>query len=291
MIYTSELAASALKLKPLGKAHEGEPCSCAFCARALKRGDIVSPLDLPKTFTDFPNISASGMLCGYCAATTQSQTIMRALQRVLITREGVYSMGTDPARAWLWLTPPEPPFAVVINHSTLGCFHYFWRTPVTISKELIQVNVDGDILQVHRERVIKAINHANRLVDAANQPGQKKGLIATPFERLDRTATSGPMLNHGTIRKDCLALAKENVDCAASVAYLSGLNMAELFALSSIFKSNPKPPEKPYLIGSLEEAVTLAKDSAAKKAEELRAKNAERTGANESMAAESEPSL
>lgn len=194
---------------------------------------------------------------------------MRALQRVVITRDGLYPMGTDQARAWLWLTPPEPPFSVVINHSTLACFHYFWRTPVTTSVDLIQVNVDDAILQVHRPRVLKALEHAKMLVDKANVAGQKKGLINTPFELLDRTATSGPMHNHGALRRSCLALAAGDKDSATAVRYLSDLNMAELFALSSILKGSPQPPVQPQLIRSFEEAKQLAKESALKKAQEL----------------------
>ncbi len=251
MMYTSELAAQALGLKPKGQPHTRFACHCAMCARLIAVGDLSEKKELPKTFLDFPQLRPSDWICGFCAATTD-QTVMRALQRCVITTDGVYPINTDDARAWLWLTPPKPPFAVVINHSTMAAFHYFWRTPVTLDDRLITMNVDGVIYEVRRPMLLKALEHGAYLIEQDKMIDKKKGVLKSPFVVLSRDPSKSARSANGRIAPAALALAKSDPKCQEAVEFLSGLAPGELIALSPMLKQSPATPTQPNLINSLE---------------------------------------
>ena len=249
MLYASEMAAKALQVAPEGSPHATDACRCAMCARKIRRGDIVSPLDLPKSFTDFKFLGSSGVVCGYCKATT-AQHVMRALQRCVITQDGVFNLNKDEARVWFWLTPPKPPYVVVLNQapSMMATFHYFWRTPVTIDADLVQINVDDVIYQVRRPRVVQAIEYGNLIVQAAQSLQVKKGAIKSPFQVLIRDPSLSPSDNSGRINAVALSLAEQDPRCKQAVDFLSTLRPGELIALSGIFKQKPVAPVEPALI-------------------------------------------
>jgi CRISPR type IV-associated protein Csf1 len=251
MIYTSELAAQALRLQPKGQPHAQSPCYCAMCARPIRTGDFSQKKDLGKTFLDFPFLRPSDWICGFCAATTE-QSVMRALQRCVITAEGVYPINTDDARAWLWLTPPKPPFAVVINHSTMAAFHYFWRTPVTLDEKLVSMNVDGVIYEVRRSKLTKALEHGAYLIEQDSKLEKKKGALKSPFVVLSRDPSKSARSANGHISPAALALAKTNEHCKEAVDYLANLTPGELIALSPMLKQNPATATQPTIINSLE---------------------------------------
>lgn len=251
MIYTSELATKALSLAPAGQAHESADCLCAMCSRTIRKGDLSVSKSLPKTFLDFPQLRPSDWICGFCAATTD-QTVMRALQRCVITSEGIYPINTDDARAWLWLTPPKPPFAVVINHSTMAAFHYFWRTPVTLDDRLIQMNVDGVIYEVRRPNVLKAIEHGAYLIEQDRKLEKKKGVLKSPFIVLSRDPSKSARSSNGRISPVALTLAKTDPKSQEAVDFLASLTPGELIALSPMLKQTPATAIQPNLITSLE---------------------------------------
>jgi len=251
MIYPSELAAQALGIKPLGTPHTGAACHCAMCGRPIAGGDLSMRKKLPKTFLDFPHLRPSDWLCGFCVATTKQNT-MRALQRCVITPKGVYPIGTDDARAWFWLSPPKPPFVVVINHSTTAAFHYFWRTPVTLDERLVAMNIDGVTYQVRRPLVLKALEHAAYLVEQIAKLAKKKGAMKSPFVVLSRDPSKSPRSSNGRLSPQALALAKTAPRCQEAVDFLSALSPGELIALSPMLKKKPATPIQPQLITTLE---------------------------------------
>lgn len=243
-IYTSELAAKALGLEQTGQAHTSSACACAMCQRSIALGDVSCKLDLPRTFQDFEKLGASGFLCGYCAATTNQQA-MRALQRCVITRDAVYPLNTDDSRAWLWSDPPPPPFAVVINHSTMAAFHYFWRTPVTLDQRFVVMNVDNVIYEVNRDRIAQALKCADMLVKASEESGQKKEILKSPFIVLSRDPTKNARNSHGHLSHVAIALGKTSPQLGAAVDFLQSMTPGELIALSPFLKQNPATPIKP----------------------------------------------
>lgn len=250
MIYTSELAVMALGLTPTGTRHSGTSCNCAMCKRRINEGNLSTLKALPKTFMDFGNLAPSDYLCGFCA-TTSRQTTNRELQRSVITARGIYNINTDSARAWFWLTPPEPPYSVVINHSTMAAFHYHWRTPVTLNNDLVQLNVDDVLYQVRRQRLLKAMTYAQQLVDSAPALAKKKSVMKTPFKLLSRSPTASAKSGNGVISQSCHELAKLIPSCNEAIAYLQHLSPGELVALSPLFKGEPALPTEPPFITSL----------------------------------------
>lgn len=252
MKHTSQLAAVALGLQPVGTPHKGSACLCATCQRRIEVGAFSALKSLPRTFTDFGHLGPSDYLCGFCSATIE-QNVMRNLQRCCITTQGIYSLNTDDARAWLWLTPPEPPFSVVINHSTMAAFHYFWRTPVTLDKNFVQLNVDNVIYQVRRSRVLQALEYGKLLLDRAPVLAKKKGAMKSPFMVLSRDPAKKARSVNGHVAKDALELAQKFPDCKVAVEYLQALTPGELIALSPFFKQKPSTPVQPELTTRISE--------------------------------------
>lgn len=243
ILYTSELAAKALRIEPEGTPLAGPACTCAMCQRKIEPGQLANEMSLPKTFLDFEKLGLSGMVCGWCKATT-NQTVMRALQRCVITQDAVYPLNTDDARAWFWSDPPVPPFAVVINHSTMAAFHYFWRTPVSLDRNFITMNVDNVIYQVKRDRVFTAIEHANALVKASLSL-DKKNVLKSAFQVLSRDPSKSPRANNGRLMASAKALAKTDPSLAQAAAFLEQLTPGELIALSPFLKQTPSTPIQP----------------------------------------------
>lgn len=245
--YASELACSAARIAPVGEPYAGEPCFCSMCARTISDGTPAVKRDLPKSFSDHETLRPSGHICGWCAAIVP-QRVLRGFQRALITKEGVYNLNKDEARAWLWLTPPEPPFAVVIHGgSALAAFHYVWRTPVTLDKRLIAVNFDGTIAHVRHAAIEKSMQMLEVLRSHAAKDGHKKPLNS-PFRNLDRANFANFNAGHGRLSDITLNLSSKFDACREAANFFAGLNNAELTALSAILKAKPVAPVRPPLL-------------------------------------------
>lgn len=254
MHYSSEIASKALLLAPEGIPYDGPGCFCAMCRRPIKAGDLARDEQvIPKTFTDHPHVLLSGVdklyVCGFCSATIP-QDRNRYLQRSVITPNGLYSLNTDAARAWFWLTPPEPPYVVVVSHSTLGVFHYFWRTPVTLDNRLVWMNWDGAIHQVNRRKVIDAASHAQSLTEAANA-GRKKSLIKGVFRQVNRQGLIARFTDHGRFQPEIIAVAQTDPQLRQSLDLLAALNPGELLAVSAFLKAVPAEPLAPPLVAGM----------------------------------------
>lgn len=252
MMYTSELAALGLALAPRGTPHQGPEEHCAMCGRRIARGMISILKDLPKSFTDHHRCGTSDYLCGYCAATSE-QVVMRSLQRAVITANGIYALAKDDARAWLWMTPPPPPFAVVISNASSGTFHLHWRTPVTLSVEVITMNVDDVIYQVRRSRVLEALTAAKLLGELAarSTDAKTREVINTPFMKVSRDPSKSASSAHGRLKQAAYTLAQANPGASIAIQCLEGLSPGELIAVSPFLKKNPVVPVQPDLIHSL----------------------------------------
>ena len=243
-LYASELACSAAKLSPLGKPHTGDDTFCAMCGRPIVSGTPSLPRNFPRSFSDHETLRPSDHVCGWCAVIAP-QKILRGFQRAVITRDGVYNLNKDEARAWFWLTPPEPPFVVVIHGgSTMAAFHYVWRTPVTLDKRLVAVNFDGVIAHVKRASITGAVARLEVLRAHAVQEGQKKA-PNTPFKVLDRGNFGNFASSHGNLSDLTLSLADKYPACREAADFFTSLSNADLTALSAILKATPVAPVMP----------------------------------------------
>ncbi|MBL8511959.1 MAG: hypothetical protein JNM52_09970 [Betaproteobacteria bacterium] len=204
------------------------------------------------TFTDFAALVAGQKLCcGWCEA-TRDQSVMRELQRSVITSHGVYSIATDDARAWFLLTPPPPPFVAVLQtRSPTATFHLHWKTPVTLDQDLLQVRVDDRLLVIRRQVLMKALNDCQTVADemqARRQVAKRREALHHPYLSLDRNLTG---TSHGVLHPEAVALADAK-DCSvgviAALNRLSTLLPGELWALATLAKANPPIPTRPPLI-------------------------------------------
>ncbi len=246
-LYASELACTAARFDPLGEPHAGADCFCSMCARTITRGTPATMRSLPKSFSDHETLRPSDYICGWCAAIIP-QKILRGFQRAVITKDGVYNLNKDEARAWLWLTPPEPPFAVVIHGgSALAAFHYIWRTPVTMDKRLIAVNFDGTVAHVKHNSITRSMQMLDVLRKHAVKDGQKKA-VNSPFRNLDRANFANFNSGHGRLSEVTLSLAEKFDACREAADFFTNLNNADLTALSALLKANPVAPVKPALL-------------------------------------------
>lgn len=250
-LYASELAAQALNLEPQGTPHSGQDTCCAMCACSIRVGELSAKLRPSQTFTDWANLTPSEHLCGWCSVSTE-QVNMRPLQRAVITRDGVYPISTDDHRAWFLLTPPEPPYAVVIsNRSVMGTFHLHWRTPVTLDNNLILVRADDQLLHIRRPVLLAAISDAQELATLMHQARAAKNSRTAqtstarhPFVSLDRSLSD---TRHGRLRDDALAAGVHRPEL---IARLRQLTAGELWALATLAKANTPTPTKPEIITS-----------------------------------------
>ena len=253
ILYTSELAAQALRLAPEGQPYTGEPTVCAMCSRPILPGDLAQALKPSKSFTDWLNLTPSRHQCGWCAVTTQ-QSNMRPLQRAVITRDGVYPIGKDDHRAWFLLTPPEPPYAVVVSTGApTSAFHLHWRTPITLSNDYVVVKLHDTVSTIRRPVLMAALKQCEELAAldlAAAPPKRHSKVIPTPrrhaFVALDRNLESP---NHGKVRDSAITAAR-----AAGrddlINAMANLSPGELWALATLAKANAPTPTQPDLITS-----------------------------------------
>ncbi|SFF33128.1 type IV CRISPR-associated protein Csf1 [Paracidovorax wautersii] len=243
----SDLACQALNVRPQGEPHRHGSTTCSFCGKAIHDGDPSAPFEPAKTFTDTLKTFPSGVICGACATVTSSQVMLRNFQRVVITNNGLYPIGTDANRAWLWMTPPEPPFVVVINHSTMGAYHYVWRTPVSMSKQLICANVDDTLMWIDQPALIEAVNVCRELEMLMKQIGMKKAQV---WKSPSREGLGG---GHGLLSAAVHDLAARSPQVQPKIDFLATLDAGVLVALASIIKSKPVDPVKPEPIVSFAE--------------------------------------
>lgn len=265
-VYPTELACQALRLAPTGSPAQADHGACGFCGRAITLGTPCIPAKYGQSFTDYPALVApASHTCGWCAATVK-QDPLRAVQNAVITRDGVYANGTDAARAWFWLTPPEPPFVVVFNHNTPAAFHYLWRTPVTLHRDHVIVNADDRLMTVRRPLVLRAIEVARRLGERAPQvlgmtAKNVAPLLPSPFVYLSRQPARDPRAQ--SLRKEVLEMAARDTQSRQDVDFLMSLGPGELFALSPFLKTKTETPAQPQLQKALKASASEQPEGAA----------------------------
>lgn len=218
------LAAQALGLSPVGAAWpHTDPGLCALDASAIAHGDPYLPWKAGENFMDQQSTVASPVISGY-AAPFLTKTVMQKTQRMVFCREGAFSLGTDAARTWFFLTPPEPPFVAVISSSMLQ--HLIWRTPICWSQDAVVFRHGPDLLQVRRPRLLEAVA-VLREYAATHDPKDR------PFLCLDRDRDD---VRHGRLKRDLDPRVRTQ---------LLDLTPGELMALATLCKRHPEAPHRP----------------------------------------------
>jgi len=213
---------------------------CALCGVAILAGDIAREAGFTYNFTDYAALAArTNIACGACAR-MMTRTVMRRLQKVVVSKEGVYPLTKDAYRAWFFLTPPALPYVAVVGTTQLQ--HLIWRTPVTLDDRIQIVRVGSRLLRIRRCLLRQGLEAARRIADAlgAAAPTRRPPLrLRHPFSRLDRELAS---LAHGRFRPETAALCQEY---AADIAELSSLGTGELWAMACLAKRYAPVPRRP----------------------------------------------
>ncbi|ENP0619773.1 hypothetical protein JTL48_27465 [Pseudomonas aeruginosa] len=248
IIWPSDLAMQALGIRPdkfLGAdalTWSTPPAPCGRCGRPIQPGDPYKPAKATDTFSDTRDLAAPGSsLCGGCAI-LGLKPAMNRLSYSVLTREGVYPIAKDVHKAWLFLSPPDPPFVAVISASTMA--HLVWRTPVSLSKERFFLRYGNDLFTIRPEKINSAIACAEALKCRREEKQKSTGEKAkratvrlSPYLALDRNLVNH---NHGQLSPATI----EDMNQAERAIFL-GLTPGEVWALSFLLTSKPPIPEQP----------------------------------------------
>lgn len=250
-ISPSEIVSRGLGLQPAEGPLAKRPCQCMACGQPIATGAVAVPWRPPVgTFTDYQYlVDKQGVLCAWCPAFTAANMMDRT-QKMVANCHGAWQLAKDDHRAWLLESPPDPPFVAVVSDQQRQ--HLVWRAPVTLSKELIGVQVGRRSLWIDRTAL------ADRLHDCTESASMMRrlGYQVTPnhpFARLDRDLLDA---GHGCLNDTALALLAADDSADADHDDTAGVRRSlrdrlcrlltttegELWALAVLAKATPPTP-------------------------------------------------
>jgi CRISPR type IV-associated protein Csf1 len=243
IISPSLLAIAGAGLAPDGtevcdERHLGQ--RCAVCGATLQPGDPVDNLNLPPSFTNHTSLAIPGgaWRCGACTTIMTRGVFQMGASTVLISAGGIFPIVRKEHRAWAFLTPPEPPFAIAIQNAKQQ--HVIWRAPVTLSKDLIFVRVGEQLMRIRHPLLMSARGEALAL-DVLNRSRGRpvKGAAENPFVNDWRLQSA----TGGRFKGWLWNLLKEASVSREDIKALTQLNGAEAWALTAALHDHPEQPE------------------------------------------------
>lgn len=235
MIYPTTFALEALGGAPTG-APSPVKTRCSCCGRPIAAGEPAAPTGFGPSFMDDLSLAArTGVVCGWCVPFLSAE-VMRATQKVVITREGVFPLAKDVHRAWFLLTPPEPPYVAVVSDTMIQ--HLVWRTPVTLSNDLQIVRLGQRLLKIRRGVLLDALKWAQEAIACIDASKTAEKPTRHPYVSLDREMAS---FTHGLFRTD----VARDPRAEPWLARLRKLTLGETWALATLAKRETPTPEKP----------------------------------------------
>lgn len=230
MLFPSDLVAEALKLKPDSglPTWEKDSAHCSHCARPIEAGDLYSTYKAGEFFSDTRDLAAyNGIICWRCVH-LRKKPFMDSLLFRLVTRNEIYPIATNVAKAWLFMTPPEGPF--VITHSSTGqTQHLAWRTPVTLDNRLLTLRFGPTLYTIRPHAIRRVADLAQRINE-----DQKTWINPVLFDR------KGADPAHGLVNPKAVPLL-----IADEHHFLMGLTAGERWAIAAVVNSKMPVPEKP----------------------------------------------
>jgi len=238
---------------------------CIMCGAALRRGEPANRL-ASNTFNDaFNNVTDLRALsgkykCGDCQALA-GRTWLQTYSKSFATRDGIWKFASNEQIAGLLLDPPEPPFAAIL--STKNMQHMIWRTPVTLSRDLITVRLNDDLLQIRRPVLLAALATFNRIqAIMADTPSPTTGKLLKPPAAMFSSELASSKV--GVVRADVAELLY-SLGEGALVEQLNRLSMGEWWALGIVRHFDPASPPAHQRVDSEED---IAARREARKAEQ-----------------------
>lgn len=240
-ISPSVLAVNAAGLTPEGTAVCDEPGHCCgVCGIQLQVGEVVDDMRLPATFTNHSSLAypSEKWRCSACTAIMTRSAFQMGVSTVLITQDDIYPMMRKEHRAWFFLTPPKPPFALAIQNAKQQ--HTVWRAPVTLNTDQIVMRVGEQVLRIRRPLLLKAAEQAkkiNALRVAVGRPS--KEALQNPFVNDWKFQSS----TGGQLKQWVFKMLADNIISPQDIDALLSLNGAEAWALTPVLHDAPVKPE------------------------------------------------
>lgn len=249
ILSSSALYRQAAKVPPEAHGIVDSDSYCAMCAAPLPAGTAANPITkhtFDAAFNNRADLRATSgrYVCGDCQA-LWTKDWMQKYSKTFATSDNVYKFASNDQQAAFLLNPPEPPFCAIF--STKQQQHMIWRTPLSLSRAIYVVRVDGDLLQIRQAHLLEGLR-AYRHAEAV--------MATTPLERTGRKLKppaalfSRELARHdmGCVRADVAELLRQTGD-AWVIDTLHGLSMAEWWALNVIRHYDPEnpPPYQPAL--------------------------------------------
>lgn len=239
------LAIKALGLRPEGTltcTEEHATESCAVCGAKLVTGEPIDTLALPPSFTNQSSLADSGgkWRCGACTAVMVRSVFQMGMSTILITGDGVFPIVRKEHRSWLFLTPPEPPFAIAIQNAQQQ--HVLWRAPVSLSKDLLMIRVGERLVRIRRPHLLAARDAAQHLHSIRKTAGRPvKDGVENPFiNEWKMLSQSGGQLKGWAMK---LIQDQEKPLPAEHMSRLLSLNAGEAWALTAALFEHPVKPD------------------------------------------------
>lgn len=153
---------------------------CSHCGTTISQGTHYLPVSVGVFFGDTRDLAApSKIVCAPCAW-LRTKSALHAMMNAVVVKDTIYKLRTRDHWAWLFLTPPEPPFVVMSSKAKLA--HLAWRAVPTLDERLIYVRRDNFLFTIRPSQVRKMID----LEIAVQMRSNKK---ATLFRFMDRLLT------------------------------------------------------------------------------------------------------
>lgn len=242
LLSPSQLVLAATGLPPEGsdtcdERHTG--LGCAVCGVGLVTGEAVDALALPPSFTNHSSLAHPGQSwrCGACTAVMTRSVFQMGASSVLVSREGIFPIARKEHRSWAFLTPPEPPFIVAVQNAQQQ--HVIWRSPVTLSKDLILVRVGEQIVKIRRPLLLQACEEAKLIQSVKKEKGRpiKDGIDNPLVGDWKLQSSSG-----GQLKNFVYKLLNEQIVTSSQIPALLSLNAGEAWALGAALYDHPVKP-------------------------------------------------
>lgn len=230
MLYTSDIVEKTFKLKPDQSLSvwEGEDTSCTHCARPVVKGECYENSNVGAFFSDTRDLANyTEVICWRCVI-LRKKPMLYGLGAAVITEDAIYSIHKDAEKAWLFTTPPKPPFLVVHSSSTMQ--HLSWRGRMTLDSRLIYLRYGPNLWTINREKVVKALAIADRI----NSDAKTATRWVNPLF-LDRKFA---MPIHGMVNPRAVELMTTE-----EITFFENLGPGELWALTYTMHSKRPRPE------------------------------------------------
>ena len=239
----SNIVCQALNIDPDGATHSKIESRCGMCGGDIVKGDPVSPLRFPSSFTMYRQLfdNSAPYRCGYCQVLYEGKPFLLDLATGIYCAEGYFPIAKKVNRGWAFTDPPAVPFvmSIQVNRSQ----HMLWRSPVCYSRELMTFQRGEERLTVRRSALAVAAATGKRIQSTwlNQQPESRKTADKKLPPPLGFSDLKGAAREIGEIQRWVHKLHDDCLIPDDDIAPLRHLNLAEAWALDSMLGEIEKP--------------------------------------------------